>query len=108
MMSNVLNSVYAIQFFDIFLLHSNSSVSNSFPSTFCIYLVFYRDIQNHFLTMSLKHERYSQWNTLQSLLSTSFSQPFMIKNDEFMVALNQSNYSNGNGIYKFNTHKNVW
>eukprot|EP01084_Bolivina_argentea_P275051 468975_1 len=54
--------------------------------------------------MSTESKRNAKWNKLFSLPVTRFSQPFMISNDEFMVASS----TDFNGIYKFNTQQNEW
>eukprot|EP01084_Bolivina_argentea_P095512 171702_1 len=56
--------------------------------------------------MSTQPERNSQWNTLQLFPFRFLHKPCMINNHEFMIAA-QTNYD-GDGIYKFNIHKNQW
>eukprot|EP01084_Bolivina_argentea_P102116 182985_1 len=54
--------------------------------------------------MSTGVEGNSKWNTLESFPFKHFLQPCVVNNQEFMVA----SLINGDGIYKFNTHKNQW
>eukprot|EP01084_Bolivina_argentea_P072620 131863_1 len=49
-----------------------------------------------------------KWNQLTSFPFRYLSQPVVTNNDEFMVAATKYNLSNGDGIYKFNVHKNEW
>eukprot|EP01084_Bolivina_argentea_P194058 332920_1 len=58
--------------------------------------------------MSTRTESKSKWNKLKSFPYKYSSQPFVINNDEFMVAAYNTTYSNGDGIYKFNIYKNEW
>eukprot|EP01084_Bolivina_argentea_P071047 129213_1 len=60
--------------------------------------------------MSTQTENKSKWNTLKSFPHIYFSLPFVINNNEFMVAATASNLfdCDGDGIYKFNIHKNEW
>eukprot|EP01084_Bolivina_argentea_P102115 182983_1 len=62
--------------------------------------------------MSTGVEGNSKWNTLESFPFKRFSQQCVISNDEFVVASSNNNIisddCNGDGIYKFNIHKNKW
>eukprot|EP01084_Bolivina_argentea_P052520 96478_1 len=59
--------------------------------------------------MSTEPERNSKWNKLVSFPFTIFSQPLIVNNDEFVVAAASiAFYCDGDGIYKFNIHKNEW
>eukprot|EP01084_Bolivina_argentea_P110363 197092_1 len=57
--------------------------------------------------MSTNHK----WHTLLSFPNEDgLSQPFMVSNDEFVVASNKTCFTKGKayGIYKFNINKNEW
>eukprot|EP01084_Bolivina_argentea_P015580 29197_1 len=73
--------------------------------------------------MSTEPERNQEWNKssslpLRLLLSQPcmvdidecvlLSQPCMVNNDEFVVVPSKASTYNGDGIYKFNIHKNEW
>eukprot|EP01084_Bolivina_argentea_P015583 29202_1 len=59
--------------------------------------------------MSTEPERNQEWNKSSSFPLRSFlSQPFMVNNDEFVVVPSKASTYNGDGIYKFNIHKNEW
>eukprot|EP01084_Bolivina_argentea_P289214 496582_1 len=60
--------------------------------------------------MTTEVEGNSKWDMLQSFPFTYLTQAFVINNDEFIIAskkIYNNNYS-GDGIYKFNIHKNKW
>eukprot|EP01084_Bolivina_argentea_P031502 58305_1 len=56
--------------------------------------------------MSIETEWNLKWNKLVSFPFTSFSQPFVTDDNEFIIAATKRYYSNGDGIYKL--HKNEW
>eukprot|EP01084_Bolivina_argentea_P245821 411484_1 len=58
--------------------------------------------------MSTQTANKSKWNTSVSFPFKCFSQPCMINNDEFILAASKTISSKGDGIYKFDTHKNEW
>eukprot|EP01084_Bolivina_argentea_P311634 539457_1 len=49
-----------------------------------------------------------KWNKLLSVPFTCFSQPSVMNNAEFMVVPSKAYQYYGDGIYKFNTQKNIW
>eukprot|EP01084_Bolivina_argentea_P039343 72704_1 len=58
--------------------------------------------------MSTEPEINSKWNKLLSFPFASFSQPFVLNNDQFMVVSSNRSPCHGDGIYQFNTQKNKW
>eukprot|EP01084_Bolivina_argentea_P181002 312661_1 len=58
--------------------------------------------------MATECEGNLDWNILQSFPFEYFSQPFVINNDKLTVAASKTYFSDGDGIYKFNIHKNKW
>ena len=58
--------------------------------------------------MSKEIKKNIEWNKLLSFPFKRISQPHMINNDEFIIAAHKKHGSNGDGIYKFNIHKNEW
>eukprot|EP01084_Bolivina_argentea_P294306 506348_1 len=45
---------------------------------------------------------------LKPFPSSGSSKPVVINDNEFIVATSKNPWSKGDGIYKFNTHKNEW
>eukprot|EP01084_Bolivina_argentea_P236344 397419_1 len=59
--------------------------------------------------MSTQTENKSKWNTVKSFPSADVGQPFVVNNDEFIVASSNISHCNGDGIiYKFNIQKKQW